>query len=91
MSKDMSNDELFSISTPTCFVCMLHLCNEKNLILEQTNVNTFKINSDIDGEKSKKTLLSKEVNLEDDLTKTNLFRKKGKKSKKDDGKMDIDE
>ena len=71
----MSNDELFSISTPTCFVCMLHLCNEKNLILEQTDLNTFKIYNDTDGEKSKKILGIKE---DDDLTKANLFRKKEK-------------
>ena len=87
MSKDMSNDELFSISTPTCFVCMLHLCNEKNLILEQTDLNTFKIYNDTDGEKSKKILGIKE---DDDLTKANLFRKKGKKIKQNDGTMDID-
>ena len=52
MSKGMDEDELFSISTPTCFVCMLHLCNEKNLFIEQKNMNTFFIDRDSDGIKS---------------------------------------
>ena len=52
MSKEMNEDELFSISTPTCFVCMLHLCNEKNLFIEQNNMNTFYIDRDDNGEKS---------------------------------------
>ena len=52
MSKGMNDDELFSISTPTCFVCMLHLCNEKNLFIEQKNMNTFFIDRDSDGIKS---------------------------------------
>ena len=52
MSKRMNDDELFSISTPTCFVCMLHLCNEKNLFIEQKNMNTFFIDRDSDGIKS---------------------------------------
>ena len=52
MSKGMNEDELFSISTPTCFVCMLHLCNEKNLFIEQSNMNTFFIDRDSDGTKS---------------------------------------
>ena len=52
MSKGMNDDELFSISTPTCFVCMLHLCNEKNLFIEQKNMNTFFIDRDFDGIKS---------------------------------------
>ena len=52
MSKGMNEDELFSISTPTCFVCMLHLCNEKNLFIEQSNMNTFFIDRDSDGAKS---------------------------------------
>ena len=52
MSKNMSEDEIFSISTPTCFVCMLHLCNEKNLFIEQKDMNTFYIEKDPDGSKS---------------------------------------
>ncbi len=52
MSKGMNDDELFSISTPTCFVCMLHLCNEKNLFIEQNDMNTFFIDRDSDGIKS---------------------------------------
>ena len=52
MSKGMNEDELFSISTPTCFVCMLHLCNEKNLFIEQNDMNTFFIDRDSDGIKS---------------------------------------
>ena len=43
MSKNMNEEEIFSISTPTCFVCMLHLCNEKNLFIEQQDMNTFYI------------------------------------------------
>ena len=52
MSKNMTEDEIFSISTPTCFVCMLHLCNEKNLFIEQKDMNTFYIERDPDGAKS---------------------------------------
>ena len=52
MSKGMNDDELFSISTPTCFVCMLHLCNEKNLFIEQKDTNTFFIDRDSNGIKS---------------------------------------
>ena len=46
MSKNMGEEELFSISTPTCFVCMLHLCNEKNLFIEQKDMSTFYIERD---------------------------------------------
>ena len=56
MSKEMNDDELFSISTPTCLVCMLHLCNEKNLFIEQKDINTFFIDRDTNGEKSKEKL-----------------------------------
>ena len=52
MSKNMTEEEIFSISTPTCFVCMLHLCNEKNLFIEQKDMNTFYIERDPDGNKS---------------------------------------
>ena len=52
MSKNMSEDELFSISTPTCFVCILHLCNEKNLFIEQKDMTTFYVQKDLNGEKS---------------------------------------
>ena len=54
MSKNMSEDELFSISTPTCFVCILHLCNEKNLFIEQKDMTTFYVQKDLNGEKSAK-------------------------------------
>ena len=67
MSKDMNEDELFSISTPTCFVCMLHLCNENNLFIEQNNMNTFYIDRDSDGSKSE--LISKRKdNFKDDAS-----------------------
>ena len=46
MSKNMGEEELYSISTPTCFVCMLHLCNEKNLFIEQKDMSTFYIERD---------------------------------------------
>ena len=52
MSKNMTEEEIFSISTPTCFVCMLHLCNEKNLFIQQKDMNTFFIERDPDGMKS---------------------------------------
>ena len=65
MSKEMNDDELFSISTPTCFVCMLHLCNEKNLFIEQKDINTFYIDRDTNGDKSKEKL-KKGYNLKDD-------------------------
>ena len=60
MSKGMNDDELFSISTPTCFVCMLHLCNEKNLFIEQKNMNTFFIDRDSDGIKSEEIFKGKD-------------------------------
>ncbi len=68
MSKNMTEDELFSISTPTCFVCMLHLCNEKNLYIEQKDMETFYIEKDPDGSKSTKSSEKKNKNndLDDD-------------------------
>ncbi len=59
MSTNMGEEELFSISTPTCFVCMLHLCNEKNLFIEQTDMNTFYIEKDSSGKKSEKSIEKK--------------------------------
>ena len=59
MSKNMNEDELFSISTPTCFVCILHLCNEKNLFIEQKDMTTFYVRKDLDGEKSAKASVKK--------------------------------
>ena len=61
MSKNMKEEEVFSISTPTCFVCMLHLCNEKNLFIEQNDMSTFYIEADNDGAKSARDT-KKEVN-----------------------------
>ena len=55
MSINMDEDEIFSISTPTCFVCMLHLCNEKNLFIQQKDMNTFYIEKDSNGNKSTKS------------------------------------
>ena len=66
MSKEMNEDELFSISTPTCFVCMLHLCNEKNLFIEQNNMNTFYIDRDNNGEKSEQ-ITKRKSDLKDDV------------------------
>lgn len=65
MSKNMNEDELFSISTPTCFVCMLHLCNEKNLFIDQKDMNTFYIEKDPDGEKSERASGRKRKNSSD--------------------------
>ena len=66
MSKDMNEDELFSISTPTCFVCLLHLCNEKNLFIKQKNMEMFFIEKDPDGSKSNKSSETKKQNNDDD-------------------------
>ena len=80
MSKEMTDDELYSISTPTCFVCMLHLCNEKNLFVNQKDINTFYVEKDNDGEKS--ALISKKKG-EDDVTKTKIKKKKNNRKKSD--------
>ena len=85
MSKEMNEEELYSISTPTCFVCMLHLCNENNLFINQKDVNTFYIEKDTNGEKSE--LSSKKQS--NDITKPKM--KRSKKSKKNDDDMAIDE
>ena len=86
MSKDMTEEELYSISTPTCFVCMLHLCNENNLFVNQKDINTFYVEKDNNGEKSSKTLLSHKK-FEDDITKpknkNNKKRKPRQKKKKE--------
>ena len=84
MSKDMDEEELYSISTPTCFVCMLHLCNENNLYINQKDINTFYIEKDSNGEKS--ALSSKTKS--NDITKPK--NKKSKKNKNNDD-MAIDE
>ena len=81
MSKEMTEDELYSISTPTCFVCMLHLCNEKNLFINQKDINTFYVEKDVDGLKSE--AVSKKKG--DDITKPKTRKKKiRKKSESDD-------
>ena len=85
MSKDMDEEELYSISTPTCFVCMLHLCNENNLYINQKDINTFYIEKDSNGEKS--ALSSKTKS--NDITKPK--NKKSKKNKNNDDDMAIDE
>ena len=85
MSKEMNEDELFSISTPTCFVCMLHLCNENNLYINQKDINTFYIEKDTNGEKS--ALSSKTKS--DDITKPKNRRSKKIKNNEED--MAIDE
>ena len=78
MSKEMNEDELYSISTSTCFVCMLHLCNENNLYINQKDINTFYVEKDQNGEKS--ALSSK--------TKSNdITKPKNKRSKKLKKKM----
>ena len=66
MSKNMSEEELFSISTPTCFVCMLHLCNEKNLFIDQKDMTTFYIEKDEDGAKSARASRRKKRKHSDD-------------------------
>lgn len=66
MSKNMTEEELFSISTPTCFVCMLHLCNEKNLFIEQKDMNTFYIEKDPDGIKSSRASRKKRKSSDGD-------------------------
>ena len=85
MSKDMDEEEIYSISTPTCFVCMLHLCNENNLYINQKDINTFYIEKDSNGEKS--ALSSKTKS--NDITKPK--NKKSKKNKNNDDDMAIDE
>ena len=76
MSKEMTEDELYSISTSTCFVCMLHLCNEKNLFVNQKDINTFYVEKDSDGYKSES--ISKRKG-DDDITKPKTRKKKNKK------------
>ena len=66
MSKNMNEDELFSISTPTCFVCLLHLCNEKNLFIEQKDMEMFFIEKDSNGSKSNKSSEDEKQNNDDD-------------------------
>jgi len=85
MSKDMDEEEIYSISTPTCFVCMLHLCNENNLYINQKDINTFYIEKDSNGEKS--ALSSKTKS--NDITKPK--NKRSKKNKNNDDDMAIDE
>ena len=85
MSKDMNEEEIYSISTPTCFVCMLHLCNENNLYINQKDINTFFIEKDSNGEKSAQTSKTKN----NDITKPK--NRKSKKNKNKDDEMSIDE
>ena len=90
MSKEMTEDELYSISTPTCFVCMLHLCNEKNLFVNQKDINTFYVEKDVDGLKSE--AISKKKG--DDITKPKTRKKKIRKksgSDDEDEEMKMDE
>ena len=88
MSKEMTEDELYSISTPTCFVCMLHLCNEKNLFVNQNDINTFYVEKDTEGKKSE-SVSKKKGNDEDDITKPKI--KQNKKKKKKESIDDEDE
>ena len=87
MSKEMNEEELYSISTPTCFVCMLHLCNENNLYVNQKDINTFYIEKDQDGAKS--ALSSKTKS--NDITKPKNKRSKKRKKKEEDDNMAIEE
>ena len=87
MSKEMNEEELYSISTPTCFVCMLHLCNENNLYVNQKDINTFYIEKDQDGAKS--ALSSKTKN--NDITKPKNKRSKKSKKNEEDDNMAIEE
>ena len=89
MSKEMTEDELYSISTSTCFVCMLHLCNEKNLFVNQKDINTFYVEKDVDGLKSES--ISKRKG-DDDITKPKNRKKKNiKKNESDDEEMIMNE
>ena len=81
MSKEMTEDELYSISTSTCFVCMLHLCNEKNLFVNQNNINTFFVEKDSEGFKSES--ISKRKG-DDDITKPKSRKNKIKKKSDSD-------
>lgn len=47
MTNNLSKNVIDNISTATCFVCFLHLCNEKNLELKQNNDSTFYIEQNI--------------------------------------------
>ena len=47
MSNNIDENTLNNISTSTCFVCMLHLCNEKNLLLKQNDDKTFYVENDL--------------------------------------------
>ena len=85
MSKEMNEDELYSISTPTCFVCMLHLCNENNLFINQKDIKTFYVEKDINGEKSELSSKTKS----NDITKPK--NKRSKKKQKNDDDMAVDE
>ena len=76
MSREMTEDELYSISTPTCFVCMLHLCNEKNLFVNQNDINTFFVERDSEGIKSEHVSKKKG----DDITKPKTRKKKNRKN-----------
>ena len=76
MSREMTEDELYSISTPTCFVCMLHLCNEKNLFVNQNDINTFFVERDNEGIKSEHVSKKKG----DDITKPKTRKKKNRKN-----------
>jgi len=87
MSKEMNEDELYSISTSTCFVCMLHLCNENNLYINQKDINTFYVEKDQNGEKS--ALSSKTKS--NDITKPKNKRSKKLKKKDDEDEMAVDE
>ena len=87
MSREMNEEELYSISTPTCFVCMLHLCNENNLYVNQKDINTFYIEKDQDGAKS--ALSSKTKN--NDITKPKNKRSKKSKKNEEDDNMAIEE
>ena len=87
MSKEMNEDELYSISTSTCFVCMLHLCNENNLYINQKDINTFYVEKDQNGEKS--ALSSKTKS--NDITKPKNKRSKKLKKKDDEDEMVVDE
>ena len=46
MSSNIDDNTLNNISTSTCFVCMLHLCNEKNLLLKQNDDKNFFVETD---------------------------------------------
>jgi len=68
---------------------MLHLCNEKNLFVNQKDINTFYVEKDSEGLKSES--ISKRKG-DDDITKPKTRKRKNiKKNESDDEEMIMNE